>query len=189
MINSVDRFTQLDTTLAHTGIEISVSEVHGTVVGAIANHMKSGFTPDLLKLIEPQADADDGRFGPLREVLYDVYREVTEQLLEAKESFDLLLPDEDESLDVRVEGLASWAKGYILGLLYNDAFSIDQLPESGGEIARDIMEIAEAGAGMDEEREEDWALAELHEYMKVGSQLIFEFIYAERSSSAPTQQQ
>ena len=189
MNNPLDRFTQLDAILALTGIEISVSEVHGTVVGAVANHMKSGFTPDLLKLIEPQADVNDGRFAQLSEVLYDVYRDVSEQLLEAKESFDLLLPDDDESLDVRVEGLAGWAKGYSLGLLYNDAFSIDQLPESGGEIARDIMEIAEAGAGMEEEREEDWALAELHEYMKVGSQLIFEFIYSERSSSAPTQQQ
>ncbi len=189
MNNAVDLYTQLEATLSLADIEISVSEVHGTIVGAIANHMKSGVTPDLLKLIEPQASPEDGRFSQLKDTLYDIYRITTEQLLEGQESYDLLLPDDDESLDSRVEGIATWARGYILGLLYNNAFSIDQLPESGAEIARDLMQIAEAGAGDGEEREEDFALAELHEYIKVGSQLIFEFIYSERASDTPKQQQ
>ena len=188
MNNAVDRYTQIEATLALAGLEISVSEVHGTVIGAIANHMKSGITPDLLSLIEPGADQGDGRLSQLSESLYELYREGSEQLLEAKESFALLLPAEDELLEARVDGLASWARGYLLGLLYNNAFSVDQLPESGAEITRDIMQISEAAAGADDEREEDWALAELEEYIKVGSQLIFEFIYSERASETPSQQ-
>jgi len=188
-MSNVDRYTQLQDGLAMAGLEISASEVHGTLIGAIANHMKSGQTPDLLKLVEPNSSADDGRYARLAEALYEIYRESTEQLLEAKQSFDLLLPDDDEPLDVRAEGLATWARGYILGLLYNDKFSVDQIPESGAEIARDIMQIAEAAAGAGDEQEEDWALAELHEYIKVGSQLIFEFIYSERASEAPDQVQ
>lgn len=186
--NSTDRYTQIESTLALADIELSASELHGTIVGAIANHLKSGQTPDLLKLIEPQADANNGRFSQLNELLYDLYREVSEYLFEGKEGYDLLLPGDDESIVARVDGLASWSKGYLLGLLYNSAFSIDQLPESGAEIARDMMEIAEAAAGADTETEEDFALAELHEYLKVGSQLIFEFIYSERSSDAPSTQ-
>jgi len=76
-----------------------------------------------------------------------------------------------------------------VGLLYNNVFSIDQLPESGAEIARDMIEISEAAAGADSEKEEDWALAELHEYVKVGSQLIFEFIYSERTVEASASEQ
>jgi len=189
MTNSVDRYTQVEATLALASLELTVSEVHGTIVGAIANHLKTGLTPDLLKLIEPSADVNDGRFSQLNELLYDLYRENSEALFESKDGYDLLLPDDDENIDVKVEGLATWSKGYLLGLLYNDLFSIDQLPESGAEIARDMMEIAEAGAGADDEQEEDWALGELHEYIKVGSQLIFEFIYSERSSDAPQTQQ
>ncbi|MGK0376064.1 MAG: hypothetical protein ACJA2E_002553 [Arenicella sp.] len=49
------------------------------------------------------------------------------------------------------------------------------------------MEIAEAAAGANEETEEDWALSELHEYIKVGSQLIFEFIYSESSAKESQQ--
>ena len=180
-----DRYTQIEATLALAGIELSVSETHGTVVGAIANHMKSGQTPDLMRLIEPEAKADDPRFSQLKELLYDLYRENSEALLESKEGFAPLLPSEDEALYHRVDGLATWCKGYLLGLLYNNAFSIDQIPESGAEIARDMMEIAEAGAGADDEKEEDWALSELEEYIKVGAQLIFEFIYSERAAKAP----
>ena len=183
MTNFVDRFTQIEATLDLAGVEeLSASEVHGTIVGAISNHMKSGLTPDLLKLIEPSADANDGRFTQLTTMLYELYRETSELLLETKDGFDLILPSEDESIDVRVDGIASWCKGYVLGLLYNNAFSIDQIPESGAEIARDLMEIAEAAAGASDENDEDWALAELHEYVKVGSQLIFEFIYSENSA-------
>jgi len=186
MSNTVDRYTHIETTLASADIaELSAAEVHGTIVGAIANHMKSGLTPDLLKLIEPEADANDGRFAQLTSLLYELYRETSELLLESKDGFELFLPDEDERLDIRVDGIATWCKGFLLGLLYNNSFSIDQLPESGSEIARDLMEIAEAAAGADDEREEDWALAELEEYVKVGSQLIFEFIYSERSAQAP----
>lgn len=184
MTNLVDRFVQLEAILDLAGIqELTPSEVHGTIVGAMANHMKSGMTPDLLTLIEPQADANDGRFNQLTQNLYELYRDTSEMLIESKQGFDLIVPSDDEAIDVRVEGVASWCKGYLLGLLYNNAFSIDQLPESGAEIARDFMEIAEAAAGADSENDEDWALAELHEYVKVGSQLIFEFIYAESSAN------
>ncbi len=186
MSNLADRYTQIESILALAGIEeLSPSEVHGTIVGAISNHMKSGITPDLLKLIEPEADANDGRFAQLTALLYELYRDNSEMLLESAEGFDLILPDEDERIDIRVDGISTWCKGFLLGLLYNNAFSIDQLPESGSEIARDIMEIAEAAAGADDEQDEDWALAELEEYVKVGAQLIFEFIYSERSSEAP----
>lgn len=186
MSNLVDRFTQIEATLSLAAIEeLSASEVHGTIVGAICNHMKSGHTPDLLKLIEPEADPNDGRLNPLIEMLYDLYRDNSEMLLESKDSFGLVLPGDSERLEVRVDGIATWCKGFLLGLLYNNAFSIDQLPESGAEIVRDMMEIAEAAAGAEDEKEEDWALAELEEYVKVGSQLVFEFIYSERSSDAP----
>ncbi len=185
MNNLADRGIEIDTALNQADVELSASEVHGTVIGSIANHLKSGISPDLLKLIEPQADVDDERFLQLKELLYELYRENSELLFEGKEGFDLLLPNEDDDLSDRADGLAAWAKGFILGLLYNNAFSVDQLPESAPEIVRDMMQISEAAAGSDEEQEEDWALAELHEYLKVGAQLVFEFIYSERAAAMP----
>ncbi|NNC99800.1 MAG: UPF0149 family protein [Gammaproteobacteria bacterium] len=180
MNNAVDLYTLIETSLASSGVEISVSEVHGIVVGALTNHLKSGITPDLLKLVEPRLDPVGDRFKHLHESLYHTYRHTSQQLLEGQSDFDLLLPSQDEALQERVDGLACWARGYVLGLLYNDAFGVDQLPDSGAEIARDIMQIAEVDTGEGDENEEDWALAELHEYIKVGTQLIFELVYSEK---------
>lgn len=173
----------------------TASEVHGLICGSICNHLKTGLTPDLLTLLEPQAKSNEPHFKEVESMLYELYRQTSEQLFESKEGFDLVLPEEDHALDQRVDGLATWCKGFLLGLLYNDRFSIDQLPEHGAEIARDMFEISEAAAGVEDdagnsnEQQEEWALAELHEYIKVGAQLIFEFIYSERSADAPTQQQ
>ena len=187
MINIPDVYTQLDSTLTLAGLEIGPSEVHGIVVGTIANHLKSGISPDLLKLIEPEAQGE--QYLQLSETLQQLYRETSEILFESDETFELVLPDDGESLHVRVEALADWARGYLLGLLHNNAFDIDQLPENGAEIAGDIMQISEAAAGAGGERQEDWALGELHEYIKVGVQLIFEFIYSERAGNAPQAEQ
>ena len=189
MSQAHDRFLKIEATLSLAELEISVSEVHGIVIGALCNHLKSSLTPDLLNIIEPGVDKQDSKYSVLSENLNELYRDNSDLLFDGAEGFDLILPDEDEKLSVRVEGLATWCKGFLLGLLYNNAFSLDQLPESGAEIARDLMEIAEAETGLDQEREEDWALAELEEYVKVGAQLIFEFIYSERASDAPEQTQ
>jgi uncharacterized protein YgfB (UPF0149 family) len=189
MNNTADLYTELDTNLAVAGVELCVSEAHGTLVGAIANHLKSGIGPDLLKLIEPRADVAEPHFAQLQTNIHAHHRQLSEQFFESSEDFELLLPTDDEALTVRAEALAAWARGYLLGLLYNNAFSIDQLPESGPEIARDIMAIAELSDSDDAGDQEDWALAELQEYVKVGVQLIFESIYSARASDFPPAQQ
>lgn len=183
-MSAADQHLLLHDALQQAGIDLSPSEVHGTVVGAIANHLKSGVSPPLLQLIDPQAE--QAQHAPLHVLLHEIYRQTSDGLFASDDSFEMVLPGDDEPLELRVAGLASWTRGYLLGLLHNNAFSIDQLPESGAEIARDMMQIAEAAAGADTEQEEDWALGELHEYVKVGVQLIFEFIYSERSSETAT---
>ena len=56
------------------------------------------------------------------------------------ENFDLMLPDDDSQFKCkRVDGL--WQHGQkviYLGLLYNNEFGIDQLPENGAEITPEI---------------------------------------------------
>ena len=91
----------------------------------------------------------------------------------------------DASVDARTDALAEWCQGYILGLLHSDKLSVDQLPEDGPEIARDIMSISQAGRSEEAAEKDEWALAELQEYVKVGVQLIFEFIYQSRAAKQP----
>lgn len=179
-------YEQLGVVLELAQLDVTASEVHGIVAGAIVNHLKTGKTPDLLKLIEPTADAAQGRFSKLLSLVYEVYRQTSDNLFDDSTNFDILLPGDDDAIEFRADELASWCKGYVLGLLHNDAFSIDQLASNSPEIVRDFIDISEAAGGLDDEDEEDWALTELHEYVKVGAQLIFEFTYSEKVSDAPS---
>lgn len=183
-MDAQQRYTQLDASLGLSGLEISASEVHGIIVGANVNHLKTSQAPDLMKLVCGESQPEYGA-NSLQDTLYEIYRANSQLMLEGDAAFDLVLPTEDAGLQERTDGLASWCKGYLLGLLYNDRFSIDQLDEQSSEILRDFIFIGEASSGDDDEQQEDWALAELHEYVKVGAQLVFEMVYTELAEKTP----
>lgn len=182
---SNDPFTQLMSALSLDAPDISPSEVHGIIVGAIVNHLRTSESPNLLQLVTP--DAQPNQRKALAEFLNALYRHTSDQLFDSDDGFELLMPDDDADLVLRTDALAAWCKGFLLGLLYNSRFSVDELPGEAPEITRDFMQIAEAEAGADELNQEEWALAELIEYVKVGAQLIFEFIYSEKTANTPDQ--
>ena len=181
-----DHYQRIETEIAVLGLDISASEIHGLICGAITNHLHTSIAPNLLQLIEPSAVDRPAEFSALNERVHELYRASSMALLDDVEGFELVLPEEDATIADRAEALGQWCKGFLLGLLHNDALSIDQLQAESAEIARDFMQIAEVEAGHSQEQEEDWALAELHEYVKVGAQLIFEHIYSAKASQAPT---
>ena len=179
-----ERYTQLDSALKLADRSESPSEVHGLIIGCVSNHLATSVKPSLIDLF--MGDEKQGNVSGLVELIYEIYRESSELLFNSDDIFDLLTPDDDVEVDSRTEALAEWCQGYMLGLLHSDKLSIDQLPEDGPEIARDIMSISQAGASEgDDAQKDEWALAELQEYVKVGVQLIFEFIYQSRAAKQP----
>ena len=188
-MNLRDQHQQLEASLHLAGLFQPSSEVHGMIVGCIANHMFTSKAPDLIRLLAGE-NANAKGLQPLQDLLNEVYRETSETLLENDDGFQLMLAESEAKLSVRTESLADWCRGYLLGLLQNETVSIDQLPEDGPEIARDILAISEAAPQEEESEEDEWALAELEEYVKVGAQLIFEFIVrlrSEQQEPAPLQ--
>ena len=179
-----ERYTQLDSALNLANRSESSSEIHGLIIGCVSNHLATGIKPALVELFTGGETQED--ISGLVDLIYEIYRENSELLFNSDDMFDLLLPDDDATVALRTEALAEWCQGYMLGLLHSDKLTIDQLPEDGPEIARDIMSISEAGpSDGDDAQKDEWALAELQEYVKVGVQLIFEFIYQSRAAKQP----
>jgi len=176
--------SQLGASLNLAGLEQSPSEVHGMLFGSIANHMYSGQAPNLLGLLTG-LEQQDPSMNHLHELLNELYRETSEMLLDSDDEVSLMLVDEDAKLVDRADSLADWCRGYLLGLLQSEKVSIDQLPEDGPEVARDILAISEASySESEDEHQEEWAFAELEEYIKVGVRLIFESIVRLRSGES-----
>jgi len=87
--------------------------------------------------------------------------------------FSLLLPQDEAPIDERAASVADWARGFVLALLRGEQLRLEDLNADSGEFLRDLFKISEAAADGGAE-EEERALAEIEEYMRVGVQLVFE---------------
>ncbi len=157
--------------LADTGH--NASKVHGIICGAICNQLKSGRQVDVNNLVSAVAGNSNESKGALEEFIDSLYESSQQSLNDRDLSFSLLLPGDEHELLERTEAVGQWCQGFVFGLLSNRAVAIDQLSGDAAEIARDFVAISKAEPGDDREQDE-WALAEIEEYVRVGVQLIFE---------------
>jgi uncharacterized protein YgfB (UPF0149 family) len=100
-----------------------------------------------------------------------------------------LLPDDDAPLAEQVQALALWCQGFLSGVGTTAPNAARQNVEDGSltEILRDFAEISRAGLSEEEaagQGQADFALAEIHEYVRVSVAVAFEELAAERAAAA-----
>ena len=181
---SAPDYIELENAISSSGMVSDPAEIHGVVTGARCRHRKTGEKPDLMKLLPATDKPGPGAGEQLAEMCYRLYRATMDQLLGEDLEFHLLLPPDETPVAERTEAMAAWCSGYLLGLLHGDTIGADQYPGDSAEIIGDIIKISEATAESDDE-DENWAYAEVEEYLRVGIQLVFESIYAARASAPP----
>lgn len=144
----------------------SAAEVHGHLSGMLCMDTTTDpaqWLEDFFGDETPQAGDYD------RETFEALYRQTRRQLTDIDFSFQLLLPDDHESLDSRAMALGEWCHGFLQGLGYAGDASV--WPGESSEILRDFLEIVRLDAQTAEEADEE-AYAELTEYVRVGVQVI-----------------
>lgn len=158
------QYDRLQQVLSALGISQLADEYHGALCGMLCH---GDPRPESLVFDEinpnPDAQADLARFAS--SVVKDIDRP----------EFLPLLPDDDQSLDDRVQALANWCSGFLYGLGTGESLDIDRLSEEARELINDFTEISRAGLdGSGEGSEEnERAYMELVEYVRVGAQLIY----------------
>lgn len=106
-----------------------------------------------------------------------VLLEQTRERLERRAfEFEPLLPGEGTDLPQRVQALAEWCRGFLLGLVAGGIKDIRRLTGEAREAVRDILEIAEAEVGEDERGEA--TEKDLVEYVCVGVQIVYEELHS-----------
>lgn len=143
----------------------SASELHGSVSGFLS----AGGRVDGARLLGAlELDSDDVRAEPL---LTRLYRDCQAQLDDPQLGFAPLLPDDTASLDVRAEALVEWCRGF-LGGFGLAAAQAPALSDDGREILRDLGSIAASQLAHDDSEEDEQALAEVQEFVRVGAMLL-----------------
>ncbi len=106
-------------------------------------------------------------------ILYDSMLDYLEQD-EFEFGFDLLLPDDDQPLNIRVHELSKWCQGFIYGL----GLASFQAPLDNRDILEfihDVQEIGKADSNAETTETDEFAYVELVEYIKVGVLLIYQY--------------
>jgi uncharacterized protein YgfB (UPF0149 family) len=177
-------YERLRETLADAGAVVAVGELHGGVCGAVCAGGEAAATRWLADCL---ADQELELTAPMAAELDDLTRTSARMLADREFDFEPLLPDDDAPLDEQVQALALWCQGFLSGI-GSTAPSSSLAGGAVEEILRDFAEIGRAGLSEDEaagQGQPDFALAEIHEYVRASVQIVFEELAPARASAAP----
>lgn len=162
------RHIQRSLTAAHAMAD--AAEAHGTLAGALCAVVPYRIEDWLAEILP------EGIELPVTDsALQSLYDETVASLSGPSMEFELLIPQDDSPIQERARALTAWCTGFLYGLGSNGAADPQRLPGELGEIVRDLTEITRADVDAEDGAEEnEAALAELVEFVRVGVQLVFD---------------
>lgn len=171
-------YDSLEQALAGLGIYQPGSEYHGTLAGMIA----AGINPPVdLGLTATTGSGEAAESA--RALLERLRGDTAEDFVDEAMGFKPLLPDDSVPLPDRVESLAAWCQGFLVGAASRPDFSMEQLSDDAREVVNDFSDIAKAGSSEETDAEEA-AYVELIEYVRVGAQMLFFELHADDDKTA-----
>jgi uncharacterized protein YgfB (UPF0149 family) len=167
-------FFDLEGALFRAEADYGASEVQAIACGMLAVNTGADKIT-WVQLIFGEIDGNNATQTAAIKMCGDLFEQTKIQLQDSNLALELLLPDENEPLDVRVRSHQEWCSGFILGMALSGVKDFKDLPEDSRELLADFKEIGTAGNfDLEEEDESEDALAEISEYIRMGVLLINE---------------
>lgn len=166
MSSALPALNEVEEACRGLGIGVGASELHGALCGWLAGAGADG--PDWLAqvLADPQAPkiVAGSALDRLRQASVS-------QLEDRSFGFALLLPDDDSGIAERSGALFDWCRGF-LGGFGLAAGAEPPLSEEGREALTDLAKLAAAVPQDDGDEEDEAALAEIEEFVRVATLLL-----------------
>lgn len=190
-------FAEVVRVLEGLGSTVPAAEAHGCLVGALCTSQHYPLERWLEEIIPDGVDPDgEGRADDASQhALRLLYSDTLNALRGEDMEFEVLLPEDDISLEARASGLSQWCQGFLYGFgtgqshaqthaqapaqaegeSHGNPGKRDELPANVHEILNDLTHIGRASVELDgdaDNESEEEAYAEVVEYVRVGVQLI-----------------
>ncbi|MGR8932809.1 MAG: UPF0149 family protein [Gammaproteobacteria bacterium] len=158
-------YTELNTLFRRFGGAQNTAEAHGIATAMLCVDMRCDAATWLREVLRDAEALEIETRAPLL-LLF----ESTRRLLQDEDfEFDLMLPDEDTSLQQRAEALRDWCHGFLFGIGHSR--SNGEWPGECRELIQDIVEISRLDASAEGEEDEN-ALTQIHEFLRTAVLLI-----------------
>lgn len=176
-------FEQLANLLLEEGaVTFSPAELHGLIVGQVAAGRRYE-AASLAKFCSEQIDLAELSQPTTSSNLTLLYNEALKQLESSNFELELLLPDDEHSLNQRAEQLGLWVTGFIAGFGLAVTDKAAKLSSEAQESIGDLVQIAQIDAS-EEAEEDEGLLMEVEEYVRMAAMLLFT-----ECNSAPSEAQ
>ena len=168
--NKLD-FASAQAVITTENIKAHASEFHGVLSGLIC----AGFSFEdqtYLAMLNDLFNNGEGLPTNVKSTVKQMFSELWSDILDDSYTFQLMLPDDDDSLVERGHALGAWVQGFNLG------FGLQQKdsPVTSAEVKEvltDFAEIANISDDMEEDEDSEQAYFEISEYVRISALLCF----------------
>ncbi|MEI7035668.1 UPF0149 family protein [Fulvimonas yonginensis] len=164
-------YDELDAALVRLRLGADASELHGSLCGFLAGGGALGRQP-LLAVLQFE-DRDTTASAPDQALLARLATQTRQELDDPELGFEPLLPADDRPLPERAEALVEWCRGFLGGFGLAGAGAHGKLSDEAQEILRDLSTIASSAFDFGDQGEDEDALIEVHEFVRVGAMLLY----------------
>ncbi len=168
-------FQEVEHTLKQFELQIDAAHFHGMLSGLICAGIEDREIDDWLPVLMSGRHMPQEDYQLLSDQVLDMYQEVRTELEKDGFGFEVLLPDDGNSLDYRAGMLGSWCRGYLIALVDYAETAVEALPDDCVEFVSDVEQMVELEVDDDESEDIlDESFMVLEEHLRVGVQLVFE---------------
>ena len=165
-------YDDLNALLIKARADTRAAECHGFLCGQICvagESMTDAWYDYLLAEIN-----DDYQLRACHSALCELAPTIETQINSPDLDFQLLLPDDEQSLVVRSAALAEWCTGFLSGLGIAGIGQNGEMSKDCNEMIGDIAKISRVKSDNTEGEESETAFFELVEYVRVGIMMIYQ---------------
>ena len=160
----------IDALIMRLRLGTEASELHGSLCGYLAGGGSLRGTSVLAAL---QLDGEATNPTSADQALLDrLAKQCETELADPELGFEPLLPEDDRPLTERAEAMVDWCRGFLGGFGLAGTSAHAQLSDEAQEILRDLGTIAGSSFDFGSETEDEDALIEVQEFVRVGAMLL-----------------
>ncbi len=176
-------FPSVQAIITTENVTAHAAEIHGVLTGLIASGFEFEST-DYIGMINDMLNNAEGLPAKVESVIKAMFSDIWQNILDENYSFQLMLPDDDDSIVERGHALGTWVQGFNLGFgLQQKKSSV--FSDDVKEVLADFVEIANLSDEMEEDEDTEQAYFEIAEYVRISALLCFTELGAPPEQQAP----
>ncbi len=152
-------YNTCNTIIINADADLSAAEAHGMATGMLCTNEQVECEIWLTELL----GNNDSLSAENTYILIRLLEETRRLLFSDEFEFDLFLPEVDTALDLRVQALKFWCRGFLLGV--GSVASAANYSRDAMEILRDIAEFTKLDTDVEDENDEN-DFVEITEYLR-----------------------